>query len=61
MTFMSMVDLHGQSSLSPTSASAPVQRAFFAPGGALEPVGQALGALSEGSVPVINLMCAALC
>ena len=37
---------------------APVQRAFFSHGGALEPVGQALSALSEGGVPVINLMLA---
>eukprot|EP00908_Phaeocystis_cordata_P000606 Transcript_10670.p2 GENE.Transcript_10670~~Transcript_10670.p2 ORF type:complete len:550 (-),score=217.43 Transcript_10670:89-1738(-) len=34
----------------------PVQAALFAPSAALEPIGVALATLSEGAVPVINLM-----
>lgn len=34
----------------------PLQRALFKPDAPLEPIGQALAALSEGAVPVINCM-----
>ncbi|EOD30775.1 hypothetical protein EMIHUDRAFT_232366 [Emiliania huxleyi CCMP1516] len=36
----------------------PVQEVLFAPGAALLPIGQALSALSEGAVPIVNLMLA---